>query len=91
MVDLGFAMKLLGSHGLEYLEFIPILHNGCMELLVKTGLLGLSLFIVFCIQIAVMAFREFRLSGKCAKPNGLLLLWTVFCFCTDSGSHKRHA
>ncbi len=80
MVDLGFAMKLLGSHGLEYLEFISILHNGYMELLVKTGLLGLSLFIVFCIQIAVMAIREFRQSGKCAKLNGLLLLWTVFVF-----------
>jgi hypothetical protein len=79
-VDLGFAMKLLGSHGWEYLEFISILHNGYMELLVKTGLLGLSLFIVFLIQIAFMALREFRQSGKCAKLNGLLLLWAVFVF-----------
>jgi hypothetical protein len=76
MVDLGFAMKLM----VDYFEFVPLLHNGYMELLVKTGLLGLSLFIVFCIQIAVMAFREFRQSGKCAKLNGLLLLWTVFVF-----------
>ena len=51
-----------------------------MELLVKTGLLGLSLFIVFCIQIAFMALREFRQPGKYAKLNGLLLLWTVFVF-----------
>jgi O-Antigen ligase len=79
-VDLGFAMKLLGSHGWEYLEFISILHNGYMELLLKTGLLGLSLFIVFLIQITVMALLEFRQSGKCAKLNGLLLLWTVFVF-----------
>ena len=77
-VDLGFAMKL-GNTG-ESFEFVPILHNGYMELLVKTGLLGLSLFIVFCIQIAVMALREFRQSGKRAKLNGLLLLWTVFVF-----------
>jgi O-Antigen ligase len=78
MVDLGFAMKL-GNTG-ESFEFVPLLHNGYMELLVKTGLLGLSLFITLCIQIAVMAVREFRKSGKCAKLNGLLLLWTVFVF-----------
>ena len=82
LVDLGFAMKLL----IELFEFIPILHNGYMELLVKTGLLGLSVFIVFCIQIAVMAHREFRQSGKCAKLNGLLLLWTVFVFVLTQGA-----
>jgi hypothetical protein len=49
-----------------------------MELLVKTGVLVLSLFILFCIQIAFMALQEFRQPGKCAKLNGLLLLWTVF-------------
>ena len=57
-----------------------------MELLVKTGLLGLSLFIVFCIQIALMALREFRQPGKCAKLNGLLLLWTVFVFALTQGA-----
>ena len=57
-----------------------------MELLVKTGLLGLSLFIVFCIQIVFMALREFRKSGKCAKLNGLLLLWTVFVFALTQGA-----
>ena len=85
-VDLGFAMKLLGSHGWEYLEFIPILHNGYTELLVKTGLLGLSLFIAFFIQIVVMALREFRKSEKCAKLNGLLLLWAVFVFVMTQGA-----
>jgi hypothetical protein len=82
MVDLGFAMKLL----VDYFEFIPLLHNGYMELLVKTGLLGLTLFIVFCLQIAVMALREFRQSGKCAKLNGFLLLWTVFVFALTQGA-----
>jgi hypothetical protein len=82
MVDLGFAMKLVG----EYMEFIPLLHNGYMELLVKTGLLGLSLFILFCIQIASMAVRELRQSEKCAKLNGLLLLWTVFVFALTQGA-----
>ncbi len=85
-VDLGFAMKLLGSHGWEYLEFIPLLHNGYTELLVKTGLLGLSLFIAFFIQIVVMALREFRKSEKCAKLNGLLLLWAVFVFVMTQGA-----
>ena len=75
MVDLGFAMKL-GTTG-ESFEFVPLLHNGYMELLVKTGVLGLSLFILFCIQIAFMALQEFRQPGKCEKLNGLLLLWTV--------------
>jgi O-Antigen ligase len=82
MVDLGFAMKLL----VEYMEFVPVLHNGYMELLIKTGLLGLSLFIVFCIQIAVMALREFRKSEKCAKLNGLLLGWTAFVFVLTQGT-----
>ncbi len=57
-----------------------------MELLVKTGLLGLCLFIVFCVQIAVMALREFRQSGKCSKLNGLLLLWTLFIFVLTQGA-----
>ena len=80
MVDLGFAMKLGFGSDAESFEFIPLLHNGYMELLVKTGLLGLSLFILFCIQIAIMAIGEFRQPGKCAKLNGLVLLWTVFVF-----------
>jgi hypothetical protein len=81
-VDLGFAMKLL----VDYFEFVPLLHNGYMELLVKTGVLGLSLFIVFCIQIVFMAIREFRQSEKCAKLNGLLLLWTLFVFVLTQGA-----
>ena len=84
MVDLGFAIKL-GSTG-ESFEFVPLLHNGYMELLVKTGLLGLILFILFCIQIAFMALREFRQPGKYAKLNGLLLLWTVFVFALTQGT-----
>jgi O-antigen ligase len=82
MVDLGFAMKLM----VDYFEFIPVLHNGYMELLVKTGLLGLCLFIVFCVQIAVMAIRQFRQPGNCSKLNGLLLLWTVFVFAMTQGA-----
>lgn len=82
MVDLGFAMKLL----LDYFQFIPVLHNGYMELLVKTGLLGVCLFIVFCVQIAAMALQEFRKSEKCTKLNGLLLLWTVFVFVLTQGA-----
>jgi hypothetical protein len=85
-IDLGFAMKLLGSHGWEYLEFISLLHNGYLELLVKTGLLGLGLFIAFFIQIVVMALREFRKSEKCAKLNGRLLLWAVFVFVMTQGA-----
>jgi hypothetical protein len=81
-VDLGFAMKLM----VEYIQFVPFTHNGYMELLVKTGLLGLSLFVGFCIQIVVMAVRELRHPAKCAKLNGLVLLWTVFVFLLTQGS-----
>jgi hypothetical protein len=80
MVDLGFAMKLGLGNNADSFEFVPLLHNGYMELLVKTGLLGLVLFILFCIQIAFMALQEFRQPEKYAKLNGLLLLWTVFVF-----------
>ena len=86
MVDFGFAMKLgVGNTG-EFLEFAPLLHNGYMELLVKMGLLGLTLFILFCVQIIYMAFREFRQAGKCARLNGFLFLWTVFVFLLTQGS-----
>ena len=78
MVDLGFAMKL-GLTG-ESFELVPLLHNGYAELLVKTGALGLTLFIVFCIQIIIMALQELRKYGKYAKLNGFLLLWTAFVF-----------
>ena len=84
MVDLGFAMKL-GPTGEAFL-FVPLLHNGYSELLVKTGMLGLILFILFCIQIAYMAFREFRQAGKCARLNGFLLLWTLFVFALTQGT-----
>jgi hypothetical protein len=80
MVDLGFAMKLGMGNDAESFEFVPLLHNGYMELLVKTGFLGLVLFILFCIQIAFMALQEFRQPEKYAKLNGLLLLWTVLVF-----------
>ena len=85
-VDLGFAMKLL----VDYIQYVTLLHNGYMELLVKTGLLGLCLFILFCAQIAVMAIRQLRQPGRCSKLNGLLLLWSLFYFCANSGCHHRY-
>ena len=33
-----------------------------------------------------MALREFRKSEKCAKLNGLLLLWAVFVFVMTQGA-----
>jgi hypothetical protein len=86
MVDLGFAMKLGIGNDADSFEFVPVLHNGYMELLVKTGLLGLVLFILFCIQIGFMALREFRQPEKYAKLHGLLLLWTVCVFVLTQGA-----
>ena len=89
-VDLGFAMKLLGSHGWESLESISLLHNGYMELLVKTGLLGLSLFIAVLHPDRCHGASGVPKSEKCAKLNGLLLLWAVFVFVMTRGSHYWH-
>lgn len=44
MVDLGTEITLV--HGEPPFRYIPILHNGYMYLLVKTGLLGLLVFLV---------------------------------------------
>lgn len=51
LVDLKIAMKL----GTETFRFIPILHNGYMYLLVKTGLTGVVLYLLY--------LAKFSLSG----------------------------
>lgn len=43
LVDLGFEM----SFGRSQMEFIPILHNGYVYVLIKTGVIGLAIYIAF--------------------------------------------
>jgi hypothetical protein len=47
LVDLGIDVKL----GSEFRRFIPVLHNGYLYILVKTGFLGIGVYILFFFRI----------------------------------------
>jgi hypothetical protein len=82
MVDIGFAMMLGGKTPLQEL---PILHNGYMYLLVKTGVLGLLLFLVFVGQVVRLGVR-YRRSGRTPERlAGYTLIWTAVVFLLTQG------
>lgn len=47
LIDLGLEVKL----GENSFQFIPILHNGFLYLLVKTGIIGISCYLIFFILL----------------------------------------
>jgi len=55
-VDLGLIMKLSGR---DY-ETIPIVHNEYVMLLVKTGIIGLVLYLIFLYQIGFTSISAFE-------------------------------
>jgi hypothetical protein len=57
MADLGVKM-ILGGEDAEPRQFIPVMHNGYMYLLLKTGLFGILLFGVFYSSILHQALRS---------------------------------
>jgi O-antigen ligase len=57
-VDLGLIMKLAGE---EY-EDVPILHNEYVMLLVKTGIVGLILYLVFLYMVGFRSITRFEAS-----------------------------
>lgn len=54
LVDIGLEMKL----GIDVLRDIPILHNGYAYILIKTGMLGILLYILFYISLIRFAVRN---------------------------------
>jgi hypothetical protein len=80
-IELGFLMELAGT---EYKE-IPLLHNGYMYLLVKTGFIGLSLYIFYFVKLlrfgdimSISSSNEIRFSGLMLVLLSLIVLQTTF-------------
>jgi O-Antigen ligase len=82
MVDIGFAMLLGGNTPIQEL---PLLHNGYMYLLVKTGVVGLSLFLVFVGQIVRLGLRYKHSNDKSERLAGYVLIWTALVFLLTQG------
>ena len=81
LVDLGIYMDLGG----EKLRYIPIFHNGYIFVLVKTGVLGLLLYIYFLARVLLSGKRavnspsqEEKLAGRLLIAIGLVLSATTF-------------
>jgi O-Antigen ligase len=64
LVDIGFYMQL----GDVELRYLPILHNGYMYILVKSGAIGVVLYLVYLLTI----FRHGRRQGNSTDKRDLL-------------------
>jgi hypothetical protein len=82
MVDIGFAMLLGGQTPIQEL---PLLHNGYMYLLVKTGIVGLLLFLVFVGQVVRLGLRYKHAVDKSERLAGYVLIWTALVFLLTQG------
>lgn len=61
--------------GIE-LNYIPILHNGFAYVMVKTGLLGILIFLYFAINLFIKTRRKIKVSGE-NKSAFILLIASV--------------
>lgn len=70
LVDLGLAMPL----GAEKIRFAPVLHNGYMYVLVKTGVAGLLLYLLTLVRVGATGVELSRSDDKRALFAGRLLI-----------------
>lgn len=82
LVDLGFSMQFTST---ESLRFLPVTHNGYAYLLVKTGVVGLVLFVLFLVQIFRLGWTNRRSADPVRAFAGLVLLWTAIDFAMTQG------
>lgn len=75
LVNLGITMNLAGT---DY-DQIPVIHNGYAYVLLKTGWLGILLYMVFYIKIIYRAVGLSNTSYILKKAQALLLLGSVLC------------
>ena len=57
MLNTGVRMVLAG----ELMQFIPTMHNGFAELLLKTGLIGVICYCIFFLRVMLFGFRQSRM------------------------------
>ncbi len=72
-VDIGVVMQL----GVNEYRRIPVLHNGYLTLLVKTGLLGLVLHVAFLASLGGLGRRNLEAPDKERRFAGRLLMALV--------------
>jgi O-antigen ligase len=73
LVDLGWYMPLGDSE----LRFLPILHNGYAYILVKFGIVGLLLYILFFLKILLFSFRHRSSTSRYVKVRSYLLFGCI--------------
>ena len=76
-VDIGLFINLSVK---EKSRYIPILHNGYVYLLVKTGLLGLAAYLWALIYMAAIGVRHARVEDPQVAALGRLLVALVLVF-----------
>jgi hypothetical protein len=70
LVDIGIEMELGGT----LMSKIPIFHNGYIYVLLKTGAVGLLLFISYLAQLYLSGARAFAKAGSSSQMLGGLLM-----------------
>ena len=93
-VDLGLFMPISD----EPIRFVPVLHNGYMYLLVKTGALGIVIYFLFlssvirigntCIRREEADFSESRYTGRLIVGMACVLAASTF---VNSGSFNKRS
>lgn len=74
LADLGLYMQL----GDKDYRYISITHNGYAYILLKTGVVGVLLYVIFYIKIIKFALRNARHSSGAKRSLSNLLLGVVF-------------
>ena len=82
LVDLGFVISF---SPLESFQFVPTTHNGYAFLLVKTGPVGLLLFLILIFLIARSGWQNTRVGPPEQRFVGYLLLWTAITLLMTQG------
>jgi hypothetical protein len=80
LVDLGFKME-----GLSTSQEIPLLHNGYLFILIKTGVVGIFLFVLFVSQLAFLGLRYARSPDKQIRVSGYLIIWVTIVIVMSQG------
>lgn len=73
LLNTGVRMVLAG----ELMQFIPTMHNGFAELLLKTGLIGVLCYCIFFFRVARFGFRQSRTERPDLLVVGQLLIGCV--------------